>query len=222
MQTLTVADLGRIVALEEVCFIPPVRASEERIRKRLELGHIMVGVEDQGALVGVVSFSFAPFSPDDYDQFPKTHEQLSTQPMLKQADAVFVYNLALDPAHRSLRLARSLLRVAAEGGDAHGCTFAVGNSRMPSYAGSQDYPQESVPASPVVRIAVDKYLAGGAFPSSEQLCHDPLLRFYHRLTGTSFLWLQTEFCPEDRASGGMGMVLYGRLDETVKHLSSPI
>jgi len=216
MRQLTIEDLPRIVTLEQACFTPPVRASRETIQKRLELGHIMLGIEKQCNLIAVISFSYADFSPNDYARFPKTHAELTTQPMNPDANAVFVYNLAVAPSERGFRHDRSLLQETAQQALDWGCTFWVGNSRIPSYAGG-DHPEEQIPSSPIVRQAIDRHIDGGPFPATDQLCKDPLLRFYRRLTGGTFLWLQTDFAPEDKASGGMGVVLYGRLDETIKH-----
>ena len=81
MRQLTIDDLPRIVAVETKSFVPDVRVSEECLRKRLELGHIMYGAEDGNELVGMVAFLYADFDPNDWESFPKTQATLSMQAM---------------------------------------------------------------------------------------------------------------------------------------------
>ena len=132
-------------------------------------------MEEGHELVGFVAFLYAHFDPDAPESFPNTQQALSLQPMQTGANAAFIYNLAITPENRDLRLARMLYGAAAQTIVEAGCTYAVGAVRLPSYRGSQAYPEEEIALSPQLAEAVDRHLAGGSFPSQEEFCHDPLL-----------------------------------------------
>ncbi len=220
MRRLTLGDLPSIVAVETNSFVPGARVTEACLRKRLELGHLMIGAEERGQLVGLVAFLYSDFDPADRQSFPNTQAELSTQPTREGANTGFIYNLAITPGNRKLALARNLYRMAAQAIVEAGCTYIVGAVRVPSYRGSQGYPQENIPASPELAQAIDRYRAGGAFPSPAEFRRDPLVAFHQRMTAGSFLWIQEDFEPDDHASGSMSVVIYGQAGDILAHLNA--
>ena len=219
VRRLTMDDLPAIVAVESKSFVPGARASEERLRKRLELGHFMYGVEVERELVGMIAFRYESFNRDDRDAFPKTQELYSMQPSREGANSGFLYNLAITPGNRNLHWAKLLCCAAARTIVEAGCTFAVGAMRVPSYRGSQGHPQENIAPSPELARAIDRYLAGGAFPTPEEFCCDPVLAFTRQATGGCFLWIFEDFEPEDTASGKLSVVIYSQAKTMLDHLN---
>lgn len=209
---LTHKDIERIVALETRCFIPPLQVAAETVRRRLDYEHFMYGAEAEGELVGLVCFSYGCFDPMQRGAFPPTLKELCCQPPVVHPNAVFIYNLELVPQFRGLGHYRQLLRLPMDQAKRDGLCFAVGNGRVPSYAGSIDgSPYEHVRQHPEVRDALDQFLAGGPFPDQSVLMRDPLLASYQRLLGGDFHWILPNFAPDDTASGGIRVIGYREL-----------
>ncbi len=171
----------------------------------------MYAVRGADALIGVISFSYARFSPDNRAAFPPTFRQFSTLPVPRDYNAAFLYNLEVDPAARGGRAAATLVRAALDRAQRDGCTWAVADGRPSSYRGSTRCEQERARHDPEFARAIDACLAGGPFPPKEQLLRDPTLALYHRLTGCEFLWIMPDFVPEDSAAGGIRVILFGNL-----------
>jgi len=220
MRRLTLEDLPEIIRVETESFVPGARVDAARLRRRLELGHTMLGVYEDRELVGMIAFVLANFDPSNQTSFPRTQAELSGQVNKPGANAGFIYNLAIVPGRRQLRRARQLYRAATASIIAGSCDYVVGAVRVPSYRGSQVEPQENIPQSPRLACAIDRYLAGGDFPSSQEFCCDPLLAFHQRISGGKFHWILPEFEPHDAASGRMYVVLYARADEMLGRLEN--
>lgn len=204
-------DARRIVALEERCFIPSLRASEATVLRRFELGHTMLGVKAGDELRALVSFSYGRFDPTDPKAFPGSLEELCLQEVPDDYDTVFVYNLEVHPGERGGRIAGVLVRETLDRAERDGCTYGVANCRIPSYAGA-----EGIGRRPAFTAAIDRYLEGGEFPDQREFTRDPTLALYRRLTGCRFLWILPGYVPTDRASGGHRVIAYGPLRERVR------
>ena len=209
IRRLEPGDVEAMQVLEERVFLPAMRASREAMLQRFSLGHTQLGVESEGRLIGMISFAFTHFSPDDHEGFPKTFPEYASQPTAEAPDAICVYNLGVDPDMRSMTCTRLLSTTIHRLGREGGARFIVAEGSPTSYAGNG-----RVRANPVVREAIDRYLAGGPFPCDDELLQDPTLALYHRLGGhlnPRFHCLIGNFNPCDEASGGHRVFLLGDL-----------
>jgi len=205
---LGLLDLARIMETEKASFIPAIQASKESIRKRFSLGHIMLGAEIAGRLVGKICFSYANFSPNDFAGFPKTFQEFSHQPRPERYNSVFVYNLDVIPEERGSKAASLLIRAMFERAKKDGCIYVVVDGRPSSYNGNVAK-EERVKQNPKLKAALDSYLAGGPFPTDEELMTDPTLAFYIRVAGGGkFLWIIPGFLPGDKPAGGIRVIGY--------------
>jgi len=220
MRRLTVEDLPDIARVETQSFVAGARVDATQLRRRLELDHIMLGIYENDELVGMIVFLLAKFDSSNQASCLRSQVELSSQLNQPGANAGFIYNLAIVPEHRRLRRARQLYRAATASIAAAGCDYVVGAVRVPSYRGSQAGPQENIPHSPRLAGAIDRFLAGGDFPSPEDFCCDPLLAFHQRMSGGKFLWILPEFEPHDEASGRMYVVQYARAAEMLCRLEN--
>ena len=207
--TLTAADADRIVELERRSFIPCLQATTETVLKRFRLGHYMFGLEHEGRLVGMVSFCYGHFDPSERESFPKTVKELCLQVVPKEYNAVYIYNLEVEPEHRGRRNATLFIRAAMKKAKEDGCIQAVANARIPSYAGSRpEDRQENISLQPALKAAIDRHLAGGPFPTTDELLLDPLLSLYHHVSGCEFIWIIPDMAPEDIATGGIRVIAW--------------
>lgn len=211
-RALSFDDLPQILALERAAFIPPLQADDRRIRRRFELRHRMIGAFSGERLVGMIACCNGRFDPNDRSAFPSTFDEFSSQPPMRDANAVFIYNLEVAPAHRGATVPRTLIARVLDDAVQRGLNYAVADGRMPSYAGSDTDPQEQIRRNETFRDAVDRYLAGGPALTEGQYREDPILALYHRITGCRFGWIATDFV-DDPPSGNMRVVLYGPLTE---------
>ncbi len=203
---LGLTDIERIVADEKASFPPFLQASRNTIRQRLDFGHIMLGAEIKGGLIGKVCFSYTDFSPTPKEDFPKTFRQFSTQPRLAQYNAAFVYNLNINPVFRGSCAVYALIQTLVKRVCGDGCKYIVFDARPSSYAGNS-CEQERVKFKPGVKALFDNYLLSGDFPTDGEFCQDPTLAFYYRLGG-KFLWIMPNFLPEDRSAGGFRVIMH--------------
>lgn len=207
--TIGPEDIDRMMELEVASFDPSIQATRETILERLAMGHRMYGLDENGFLAAAVACSYARFDPDDLASFPKNEDDFSTQPVPDDYNAVFIYSRGVHPTRQGTGYSKTLVNKALSQAIADGCTYAVGNPRTASYAGSDPGSQhESIPANPRFRAAIDRYLAGGAFPSHEELMLDPSLVYFSHVPGCKFHWILPNFAPHDRASGGIRVIVY--------------
>jgi len=206
---LTPADADRIVDLERRSFIPILQVERGTVLRRFALGHRMLGLDTQNELVGMASFSYGRLDRNDIGTLPKSVKELCLQAVPAGYDTVFLYNLELDPRFRGRTWWKTLVTGALVQARSDGCTHGVANVRVVSYAGGDPrYPQDRVVHKPELRAAIDAYLSGGPFPEDRLLEQDPLLALYHRIPGCRFLWIVSNFAPDDRATGGIRVILY--------------
>lgn len=199
--------------LERNSWIPFLQADEKTILKRFDLGHIMLGAQEDSDLVGMISFSYSNFSPDDYPSFPKTFREFSSQPILKNYNTAFCYNLAILPDKRGYRYASLLIRAGWDKAKKDGCMYGVADGRCSSYNGSSEFEQEQIKQNTEFKKIIDRYLKEGIFPQQKEFLKDPTLAFYHRVTGCKFLWLIPNFLPEDKPAGGLRVISYKNILE---------
>ncbi len=208
---LGIADIPAILELEVACWSPAIRANQETLINRFELGHISLGLFDCDKLVGTTSFSYWLCGDPALSRLPKTFKEFSSHPQQEQHDSAYVYNFNMHPDYRGTAMTRQLIFTGISRLIEDGCSHMFGAVRCPSYNGSQETTFEYIEPSPRFRQTIDHHLANGSTPSAKELIADPLLRFYHRVLGCEFLAVVPHFLAGDDASGGLGVIFYKKL-----------
>lgn len=194
-----------VVDLEEAAWPPPLRAGRATVEARFGLGHSMMGAWRDERLVGLGCYTLSDLDPREETSFPRTFAEFSRVPRSAAPTTAYTYNLCIHPAARRLDLTLPLVgRMMADAAGA-GCRLAVGDGRCPSYSGSVEAPDRVRP-NPRFRDAIDAWHRTGRRPSDAELLLDPVLRFYRRTTGCSFLHLRPDFLPQDAAAGGFRVI----------------
>lgn len=202
------SDIDRLVELENDSWVPELQASREKILKRLELRHVMLCVPDSNGdkFIGKICFSYYAFNPEDLSRFPKNFSEFSSLSKPHYFNTAFVYDLDIAHGYRDGgKLARFLIQESIRKTKAAGCEYIVADGRIPSYGGSQE---EGIKQNIHFKKLIDKALKKGIFPQQKEFLLDPMLAFYYRVTGIKFLWIIPDFIPEDKASGGIRVILY--------------
>lgn len=206
---LNESDLGAIIEVEKKAFVPELQASEEIIRKRLQMNHIYVGAIKNKKVVGTLGFRYAFFNQNDKDNFPSTCRDFANKPYESGANAMFVYTLGIIPTDRKLNLVLGLIQYSFDVARSQGAELMAAEGRIPSYNGSL---KENIKYKAEVKLVVDDALKSKVdFPALDKLLKDPLLGFYRRYVKVDFLWLIPNFTPEDTASGGHRVIFYKEL-----------
>jgi hypothetical protein len=208
---LAVDDVPRIAKLDYESWPEPLRVSEANVARRFELGHLMLGIEHGSTLLGVVAFSYAPWSPQPNGAFPTTNAQFNSQQHSKQHNAAFAYNLVVRPCLRGSSISRRLIAAGLAQVRRDGCDHLLGHARCPSYNGSDVAKIEHFSANTIFRRAIDDAVRSDTVPALEILLLDPVLRFYYRALRCTFVRAMPGFLPEDEASGGMAVRFVKRL-----------
>ena len=211
VKTLCVDDIPAILELENACWLPEIRASEETLRSRFSMGHISIGVFVGGHLVGLTSFSYTRFNPDDPDGLPASFREFSSRPRHNDHNAAFVYNLNIHPDYRGELLTRKLIWTGIEQLREDNCIYMLGAGRCPSYNGSLGADIETIQPSREFRKSIDNAIRSGTLPATRELIADPVLRFYRRTLGCKFLKVAPDFLPGDLPSGNFGVIFYKTL-----------
>lgn len=211
VKTMGPEDIPEILELENACWLPEIRASEATLQARFNMGHISMGMLANEKLVGLTSFSYTHFSPDDPGGLPGTFQEFSSRPKSSHYNTAFVYNLNIHPDHRGDTLTRELIWAGIDQLREDNCNYMLGVGRCPSYNGSPDAGIEAIQASPAFRETIDTAMQTGNLPASKQLIVDPVLRFYRRTLGCKFLRIVPEFLPGDKPSGNFGVIFYKAL-----------
>jgi hypothetical protein len=175
------------------------------------MGHISLGMRINDALVGIVSFSYTCFSPDEPAGLPGSFSEFSSRPMENDHNTAFAYNLNIHPRARGGTLTRDLLGAGLSRMREDDCRYLLGVGRCPSYNGSSGGEVENIQPSPVLRQAIDEFMRGGRQPAPKQLLADPVLKFYWHSLGCEFLRVVPNFLPGDTPSGGFGVIFYKTL-----------
>lgn len=211
VKTMGVEDIPEILELENVCWLPEIRANEATLRERFEMGHTSMGILVNEKLVGMTSFSYTRFSPDDPDELPATFREFSSRPKHGDYNTAFVYNLNIHPDYRGDTLTRELIWASIDRLRQDNCVYMLGVGRCPSYNGSPGEGIENIQASPEFRKTIDNSMRTGELPATRDLIVDPVLRFYRRTLGCEFLRVTPEFLPGDTPSGNFGVIFYKAL-----------
>lgn len=206
--TLGVEDIPAILELENACWLPEIRASEETLQARFGMGHISLGMFVNAQLVGSFSFSYSRFSLNCPDELPATFKGLSNRPMCNNYNTAFAYNFNIHPGARGGTLTRELLWTGLNRMREDGCQHLLAAVRCPSYNGSLGADVEAIQSSPGFRQTIDTSIQTGKLPATRELIVDPLLRFYRRTLDCEFLKIVPDFLPEDAPSGGYGVIFY--------------
>ena len=207
--SLSASDADRIVALEQRCFIPPLQAKRETVLRRLALGHRMSGIDVEGELYAMICLRYGWFEPGRDSDFPATETGHCLRPNDAPFNAAFIYNLEVEPRSRGSLLVRDLILTTLAQAVQDGCRFAVATARIPSYNGSDPrFTQEVVPQNLEFRQAIDRYLAGGAYPTREEFLLDPCLALYNRFGNCNFSPVLPGFAPGDTPSGEMRVICW--------------
>lgn len=211
VKTLCVDDIPAILELENACWLPEIRASEEILRTRFAMGHISMGVFVDNYLVGLTSFSYTRFNPDKPNGLPETFKEFSSHPRHSDHNAAYVYNLNIHPDYRGESLTRKLIWAGIEQLREDNCVYMLGAGRCPSYNGSLGEGIETIQPSRVFRETIDHSIQSGILPATKELIIDPVLRFYRRTLGCKFLRVAPNFLPGDTPSGNVGVIFYKTL-----------
>lgn len=203
LEALGPDDLDRIMELERRAFEPEIQAHPDTVLRRFAAGHRMLGMNDDGRLLGTIGFSAIKLSDDDLSGLPCNFKEYSTQPVPADPDTVCIYSLGVEPAARGLSFARTLIDGAFDDGRQRGFRAVIADGPIPSFAGNMQ-----VRPRPEVRKMIERYLATGVFPEQSEFLRDPVLALYSRLTGCRFLRLLPDFLPEDEGSGGWRVLLH--------------
>jgi ribosomal protein S18 acetylase RimI-like enzyme len=205
-------EVPALAALERAAWPGPLQASEERIARRLALGHCILVSAGPDYLVASLCFAPTREEPFDRSRFPRDFATFSSMPRSEPVRSCYVYNLCVHPAWRGAPVVRPLMRAGVEHARGLGARWLVADGRCPSYAGAIDEGPDKVRADPAFRAAIDAWAATGQQPPDEELLRDPLLRFYRRMVACQFLHLMPDFLPEDRGSGGYRVIFASDLD----------
>lgn len=195
-------DLETILDLETRAFPPGMRASAETYRKRFHLGHIVLGFLKE-ELQGVISFSYGCFDKANPGTIPSNFKDWSMQPVPRGYNTVFLYNLGLAPTVRGFGVVRALVHQAFRRAMEDGCSQAVAEGPIPTYAGKRN-----VRLNPLIRAQLDAYARGEGQPDQDLLFTDPHLALYRRLIHCDIIRICPDFLPEDDSSGGFRAMLY--------------
>ncbi|MFO1185944.1 MAG: hypothetical protein U1E56_14340 [Bauldia sp.] len=202
---LTADDWPAVVELEEAAWPPSLRADRATVESRFALGHAMMGAWRGERLVGLGCYAASDADPRDDALFPRTFVEFARIPASGNPLTAYTYNLCIHPATRRLDVTLPLIARLMVDARMAGCRLAVGDGRCPSYNGSNAAP-DRVRANRRFRDAIDAWQRSGQRPPDEDLILDPVLRFYRRTTGCSFIHLRPGFLPEDIAAGGFRVI----------------
>lgn len=200
-------EIPAMVALEEAAWSEPLRASESTIRRRLELGHVMmVARAKDGRLAASACFTPTADEPFDRSRFPSSFSAFSALPCSTPVRSIYVYNLCVHPAFRSLDTVRAVMVATLRAARDLGAEWIVGDGRCAAYRGSLPGAPDKVKADPKFRAAIESWRTTGEKPPDEDLIRDPLLRFHYRQLNCRFLHLMPDFLPEDLSSAGYRVI----------------
>jgi len=209
-------DMERILDVEGRAFIPSIKTTDEIIRRRLDKGHVYLGVESGKELVGTLALRFARFTPDfvDFCKRNPTFSEYAEKDNEQDANAVFIYSIGTTPQHRNGTNAKNLLKKAFEIAKQEGMEFLVGDARIPSYNGSnQNLQYEQFSKNEELRKAIDEYFISGTLPKRELVEQDPIAGFYLRVFSEGEILGITDdkFWKGDEPCGGHMVIEYLKL-----------
>jgi len=205
---LSIENITQIMDVEKRAFIPTIQITEKNIRICLEMNHIFLGAFIGEKLIGTIALRYANFSPNDYENFPKTLKMYAEVPHDENPNTAFVHSLGIVPEHRNGYAAKYLIEGAIKKAKEDGMSYIVGDSRCPSFNGSSEFQQERVLKNQEIHDAITAHLEGKApLPDELMLSKDPVLGFYIK-NGAKTLWIIPGFFPEDEPCGQFVVIQY--------------
>lgn len=212
---LGAGDLQNILYVEERAFIPSIRTHRKNIVKRLKEGHVYLGAEVDGKIVGTLACRFARFTPDfsDFKQRYPAFKEYAELPNEPDSNTVFVYSIGVLPDYRDGINAKNLLMNAHELSRGSGMEFLVGDARVPSYDGSFNLPFEQFDKNPELRRAIDGFFRTQIIPARKLIEQDPVAGFYLRVfpEGEILGITNSDFWKGDEPCGGHMVIEYLKL-----------
>ncbi len=195
------ADINDIMELERASWLDEVQADQGTILQRLQMGHIMMGIRENGVLCGMTCFSYTHCDPFSTQQLPRRFHDFASAPATDEYNVAFGYNLNIHPDYRGGDLLITLLVAGYQRMKEDGVQFMFGDGRCPSYNGSSNE-QEKVAQRPAFKACIDRYMKTGEFPSTGELIQDSHLRYFHRVMACEFVAIFPDFLPSDLPTGG--------------------
>ncbi len=208
---LTLNDLDRIVQIENDTWIPPLRASREKIKYRLENGHRYLGYDVNGILTAMVGWSY---------QFIRSPQELpadfatfsSGKSVLEESNVAFIYNVGVGRQFRKQGIGSKVVQEAFKKIFEDGVKEIYLDGRCSSYNGSTEYPDiEYVEQQSEYKKRIDACMKEDKVPTVDDVMFDPTLRFYARL-GFTPVRLSANFLSADKPSGGFRVIMYKKFD----------
>ncbi len=210
---LSLQDLDEIMQVEARAFIPLIQASREKVQERLQKEHIYLGVQVNTQLAGTFALRPAHFVPDIQkflERYPTFREYAELSDS-EEENALFGYSLGILKQHRNFFNAKSLLESAINLAKHLGKQFIVGDSRIPGYNGSCEFPDfEKFDKNPELHEAIDRYFATEQLPSRDLLMQDPVLGTYLRINpkGKILGITPPRFWQPDNPCNGQMVIIY--------------
>jgi len=213
---LSESDIQQIIFVEKAAFINSIQADESTIRGRLRKGHTYLGIELDKILIGTLAFRYAYFQADfeDFSRRYPDFEHFAEMENDKDANAIFVYSIGVIKEYRNAANARRLLIETLDEAASGNIQFLVGDARIPSYNGSENYPScELFRRNNHVRKSIDNYFSTGILPSRSIIEEDPVAGFYLNVfPGGEILGItKSDFWKGDEPCGGHMIIEYLRL-----------
>ena len=178
-------------------------ASRAIIAQRFDKGHLAIGANQGGRLVGVISSYSANFCPFNFLEFPKTFREFSNYISDPLGDSVAIYSFGIHPSAKNIFLVTSLIDTIFRIAKADQRKHVFGEGRVASYGGTDE-----IRRSNRLRAAINRFAATGRFPSESDFMSDPILAMYRWVSGCRFHWLIPNFAPTDLPSSGWRVILY--------------
>lgn len=183
IKILTSSDINQILDVEKKAFIPPIQATEEKIINRIEKGHMYLGNEINGRLIGTLAFRYAHFVAE-FDKFIEKYpnfDKYAEEPNDPGANAVFVYSLGIIPDYRNAANAQKLLLASLTEATGNNMNYLVGDARIPSFNGSCGNPgHEQFERNKSLQKAVCDYFKKGSL-ERKIIEEDPVAGFYLKI-----------------------------------------
>ena len=206
---LTTNDLDRMVEVENNTWIPPLRASREKIRSRLEDGHRILGYEVGGKLAGMAAWSYQKIN--SMGEFPNDFSSFSSgKSLLDSSSAAFIYNVGVAKQFQNQGIGKKMVQEALRKIRADGITEVYLDGRCPSYNGSKSFAEEDVEQQSEFKKRIDECMKENKTPTVEDVRFDPTLRFYNNI-GFEPVLLSANFFSADKPSGGYRVIMYIKL-----------
>lgn len=207
---LTLDDLNDIMKVENETWIPPMRATREKIEDRINNGHRYFGYIINDALAGMVAWSYQNIR--SLEEFPKDFSSFSSgKSTLEGSNSAFIYNVGVAKNFQGKGVGTKMVKAALDYIKRDGVNEVYLDGRCPSYNGSTQFSEEKVAQSAEFKKSIDICVKENRVPIVNEVCHDPTLRFYNNLNFQPVLLTSSGFITADQASGGYRVIMYTKV-----------